>query len=71
MKKTNKRTADLQPEYDFSGAVRGKYARRYAEGTNIIVLDPDLVRAFPDSNSVNNALRLFVDVAKRSGRAIR
>jgi hypothetical protein len=67
MKKTaRKRADDIKPEYDFAGGVRGKYAQRYAEGTNIVVLDPDLARAFPDSNSVNAALRLFVDVAKRS-----
>ncbi|HTW43971.1 MAG TPA: hypothetical protein VMD58_00375 [Acidobacteriaceae bacterium] len=70
MKKSEKRTRDeMKPEYDFSGGVRGKYAKRYAEGTNIIVLEPDLARAFPNSESVNHALRLFVDVAKRSRRA--
>lgn len=60
--------AEMQPGYDFSGGVRGKYAKRFAEGTNVVVLEPDLMRVFPDSASVNHALRLFVDVAKRSGR---
>lgn len=67
MKKSSKtKREDIQTEYDFSGGVRGKYAKRYAEGTNVVVLEPDLARAFPDSKSVNSALRLFVDVAKRS-----
>lgn len=47
----------MRPEYDFRGGVRGKYAKRYAEGTNVVVLDPDVAAAFPDSASVNRALR--------------
>ena len=67
MKKASKKSrSDMQPEYDFSGGIRGKYAKRYAEGTNVVVLEPDLARAFPDSASVNHALRLFVNVARRS-----
>ena len=51
---------DLRPEYDFShmkGGVRGKYAEQYREGTNLILLDPDVAAAFPDAKAVNNALR--------------
>lgn len=51
---------DLRPEYDFSqmkGGVRGKYAERYREGTNLVLLDPDVAAAFPDAKAVNNALR--------------
>lgn len=48
---------EMRPEYDFRGGVRGKYARRYAEGTNVVVLDPDVAAAFPDAASVNRALR--------------
>lgn len=67
MRRASKKKQDeTATEYDFRGGVRGKYAKRYAEGTNIVVLEPDLVRAFPDSKSVNAALRLFTDVAKRS-----
>jgi hypothetical protein len=55
---------DLLPEYDFSGAVRGKYYARYQEGTNVILLDPDVAQAFKDSESVNRALRLLLDLAK-------
>jgi hypothetical protein len=51
---------DLLPEYDFSqlkGGVRGKYAERYREGTNLVLLDPDVAAAFPDAKTVNDALR--------------
>jgi hypothetical protein len=56
---------DLQPEYDFSSAVRGKYYERYQQGTNVILLDPDVAEAFKDSESVNRALRLLLDLARR------
>ena len=55
---------DLLEEYDFSGGVRGKYAKRYAEGTNVVVLDPDVAPFFPDHDSVNDALRHLVAVIK-------
>jgi hypothetical protein len=48
---------ELRPEYDFSKGVRGKYAKRYAEGTNIVRLEPDVAKAFPTAKSVNDALR--------------
>ena len=51
---------DMRSEYDFSKGVRGKYARRYAEGCNVVLLDPDLLKAFPDSAAVNRALRSLV-----------
>jgi hypothetical protein len=68
MKKAGKakRDADLLPEYDFSQGVRGKYAKRYAEGTNVVVLSPDLMEFFPDSEAVNAALRVLVDIARKS-----
>jgi hypothetical protein len=55
---------DMQPEYDFSGAVRGKYYERYQQGTNVVLLDPDVAQTFKDSESVNRALRLLVDLAR-------
>lgn len=55
---------DMLDEYDFSKGVRGKYAERYAEGTNIVVLAPDVAEVFPDSESVNEALRVLVKVAR-------
>lgn len=59
MKKTNS-TNGLRTEYDFAsmkGGVRGKYAKRYGEGTNIILLEPDIAEAFPNDEAVNQALR--------------
>lgn len=59
------RTADgMRKEYDLSGGVRGKYASRFAERANVVVLAPDLVKSFPDSRSVNEALRLLVRLAR-------
>ena len=52
-------------EYDFSGGVRGKYSKRYVEGTNVVVIDPDLAEYFPDHESVNQALRNLVAIIKR------
>jgi hypothetical protein len=48
---------EMREEYDFSAGVRGKYAKRFAEGTNLVVLEPDVAKSFPDSASVNAALR--------------
>ena len=56
----------MRPEYDFSGGVRGKYAKRYNQGTNVVLLDPELAEAFPDSKSVNDALRALVAIAVRA-----
>jgi hypothetical protein len=62
-----KRDPDLLDEYDFSKGVRGKYAGRYAEGTNVVVLAPDVAAVFPDAASVNEALRALVRIARKSG----
>ncbi len=53
--------ADLQPEYDFSQGVRGKYVREFHEGSNVVILDPDVAAKFPDSTAVNEALRRMSD----------
>ncbi len=55
--------ADLRPHYDFRGGVRGKYAERARDGTNIVLLDPDVAARFPDAGAVNRALRALVEVA--------
>ena len=62
MNKPDKAASDqeMRAEYDFSGGVRGKYAERYAEGSNIVVVAPDLVKQFPTSQAVNEALRKLV-----------
>ena len=72
MKKTPKakRDADLLEEYDFSKGPRGKYAKRYAEGSNIVVLAPDVAEVFPDSASVNEALRALVQLARKSAKKV-
>ena len=57
---------ELRPEYDLSrlkGGVRGKYYRRTMAGTNLVLIEPDLAKKFPDTDSVNRALRLLVDAA--------
>jgi hypothetical protein len=78
MKKAVKRDSDddMLPEYDFSKGVRGKYAKRYAEGTNVILLEPDVAKVFKNSDAVNSALRGLIEIAgkattrrKRSGAA--
>jgi len=54
----------MRPEYDFSGGVRGTHHAQYRAGTNVILLDADIAEAFPDSASVNRALRLLLDLAR-------
>jgi hypothetical protein len=68
-KKPDKHSDDLREEYDaplIRSGVRGKYAKRYREGTNLILLAPDVAAAFPDAKAVNNALRLLITVAKQT-----
>jgi len=67
MKKTKraKKEPEMKPEYDFRGGVRGKYAARYARGTNVVILDPDVAKVFKDSKSVNEALRALAKIAAR------
>jgi len=55
--------SDIQPEYDFSKGVRGKHYRAYQEGTNIVLLEPDIAKVFKDSESVNHALRMLMELA--------
>ena len=68
MKKTL-RDNDMLDEYDFAKGVRGKYAERYAKGTNVVVIDPDVVEIFPDHDSVNEALRSLAEIIKRRGKS--
>ncbi len=69
MKREPEHEADdeLRPEYDLAellrGGVRGKYAERYQAGTNLVLLEPDVARAFPDDAAVNQALRLVMELA--------
>ena len=68
MKKQARVEDELRPEYDLSellrGGVRGKYAARYREGTNLVLLAPDVAAVFPDEKAVNEALRLVMQLAR-------
>lgn len=55
---------EMRSEYDFTGAVRGKYYKRYLEGTNVVVLEPDVAKRFKTSASVNKVLRTFLKNSK-------
>ncbi len=71
MKKKDELIDDMLPEYDLSklqNQVRGKYVDRYREGTNIVLLEPEVSDVFPDSASVNDALKLLIDVAGKNVR---
>ena len=58
----------LRPEYEFSKAVRGVTAARYAEGTNVILLDPDVAEIFPNARAVNEALRTIAHLTRAAAR---
>ena len=68
MKKvTNARgKSEMRPEYEFGKGVRGKHAKRYAEGTNVVLLSPDVAAVFPNSEAVNEALRALMKIARKS-----
>jgi hypothetical protein len=60
---------EMREEYDFSNAVRAKYAERFAKGSNVIVLDPDVAEVFPDAGAVNEALRVLARSTRKAGQA--
>ena len=71
-KKSKDETADeLRPEYDLAPllkeGVRGKYAKRYEQGTNLVLLAPDVAKAFQTDEAVNEALRLVIQLKKIPG----
>lgn len=66
--KRSQKDPDMLEEYDFSKGIRGKYAKRYAEGTNVVVIEPDIAKFFPDHNSVNQALRSLAEIVKKQRR---
>ena len=55
----------MRDEYDFAHGVRGKYARRYAQGTNVVVLEPDVAKVFPNSEAVNSSLCALAGIIRR------
>jgi hypothetical protein len=61
---------DMLEEYDFSKGVQGKYARRYGSGTNVVVIEPDVAKVFPDHDSVNQALRSLVEIIRRQKKLV-
>lgn len=61
---------EMLEEYDFSGGVRGKYAARFAAGANVVVLDPDVAEVFPDSESVNQALRALAGIIQHRAEKV-
>lgn len=73
MKKVKSEASDwMRPEYrrsDFGAIVRGKFARRMAAESNVVVIDPDVATAFPNEVAVNTALRSLLELAKSSTRA--
>ena len=58
---------EMLPEYDLTGGVRGKYVERYRQGTNVVLLEPDLAKVFTSSEAVNDALRELVRIRTASG----
>jgi hypothetical protein len=74
-KRGDKATDELRPEYDMrqllKGAVRGKYAKRFHSGTNLVLLEPDVRKAFRDERAVTEALRLVIALRKVGSRKAR
>ena len=72
MKKPSAKSADkdLRAEYDFSRGVRGKYFRRYHRGANVVVLEPDVAKAFPSSEVVNRSLRALAVLLRQQRKAL-
>ena len=68
MKKVSE-TDEMLPEYNFKGGIRGKYSKRYAEETNIVLIDQDVHEFFPDQKSVNEALRTLAAIIKKSEKS--
>lgn len=58
----------MRDHYDFSKGIRGKYAKQYKEGTNVVLLDPDIAKEFPDAAAVNEALRKVLRDKKKTQR---
>ena len=72
MKKTTNKPAEpeMRAEYDFSHGVRGKYARRFAQGTNVVVLESDVARVFPSAEMVNSSLRALAAIIRQREKTL-
>jgi hypothetical protein len=62
--------SEMRAEYDFSRGARGKFARRYAQGANVIVLEPDVAKVFPNAAAVNDSLRALAGIIRRQHKAL-
>ena len=62
--------AELRAEYDFSRGIRGKYVRRYHRGTNVVVLEPDVAKVFPNTKAVNSSLRTLANIIRRQEKTL-
>jgi len=73
MKRNNmkrmRKDPDMLEEYDFSKGIQGKYAKRYQEGANVVVIEPDVAKFFPDHDSVNQALRSLTEIIKKQKKS--
>lgn len=68
MKKMQK-DPNMLEEYDFTKGVQGKYAKKYEKGTNIVAIEPDVAKYFPDHDSVNQALRSLAEIIKKQSKS--
>lgn len=72
MKKKGSKSADpdLRAEYDFRRGQRGKYARRYAQGSNVVLLEPDVAKVFPSAEAVNSSLRALAVLIRQQSKVL-
>jgi hypothetical protein len=72
MKKPTDKAAEpeMRAEYDFSRGVRGKHAQRYAQGTNVVVLEADVAKIFPNAGAVNDSLRALAGIIRRQNKVL-
>ena len=72
MKKATDKAAETEmlAEYDYSRGLRGKYARRYAKGANVVVLEADVAKIFPNAAAVNDSLRALAGIMRRQHKAL-
>ena len=72
MKKATNKAAEsaMRDEYDFSRGARGRYAKRYAQGANVVVLEPDVAKVFPNADAVNDSLRALAAIIRRQHKPL-
>ena len=72
MKQATDKAAEpkMRAEYDFSRGIRGKYARRYGQGANVVVLEADVAKVFPNAEAVNDSLRALAGIIRRQHKAL-